>query len=119
MGFAVVLVFKKNKGLLRLRLKLKLARSSFNYFSIQFVALRFSNLMMTFQAIDGKALEVKAAEARVREEVREQLEELRQEREQTAQLNSTVIKLQRLVSFHKEKLDFKSCYSDSLVCRSF
>ncbi|XP_068217464.1 leucine-rich repeat-containing protein 45-like [Palaemon carinicauda] len=49
-------------------------------------------------AIDGKAMEVKAAEARVRDEVKEQLEDLRLEREQTAQLNSTVIKLQRTIS---------------------
>lgn len=57
-------------------------------------------------AIDGKALEVKAAESRVREEVKEQFEELKQEREQTAQLNSTVIKLQRTIS--EKQLEYDS-----------
>ncbi|XP_064113483.1 centrosomal protein of 131 kDa-like [Macrobrachium nipponense] len=56
-------------------------------------------------AVDGKALEVKAAESRVREEVKEQLEELKQEREQTAQLNSTVIKLQRTISENQLEYD--------------
>ncbi|XP_042876833.1 leucine-rich repeat-containing protein 45-like isoform X2 [Penaeus japonicus] len=45
--------------------------------------------------VEGKALEVKAAESRVRDEVKLQLEELEQERLQTAKLNNTISQLQR------------------------
>ncbi|XP_047491270.1 leucine-rich repeat-containing protein 45-like isoform X3 [Penaeus chinensis] len=59
----------------------------------QLEAVRFCSL-----EVEGKALEVKAAESRVRDEVKLQLEELEQERTQTARLNNTISQLQRTIA---------------------
>ncbi|XP_069993501.1 leucine-rich repeat-containing protein 45 [Penaeus vannamei] len=71
----------------------------------QLHALR-NQLTQVEAEVEGKALEVKAAESRVRDEVKLQLEELEQERIQTAKLNNTISQLQRTIA--EKQLEYQT-----------